>query len=131
MLKINDKIIDVYTTEIKYSNSQYNSDFGYSPVITIEYEQENKRGYISFFLDFHEELNFNMLTNKEYIDNPSDINSKISMLEIYDTKDFIDYVDSSVLVSFKDIIDNNIETKINIDDGAIKVEFDGLLYIKR
>ena len=99
MLKINDKIIDVYTTEIKYSNSQYNSDFGYSPVITIEYEQENKRGYISFFLDFHEELNFNMLTNKEYIDNPSDINSKISMLEIYDTKDFIDYVDSSVLVS--------------------------------
>ena len=52
------------------------------------------------------------------------------MVEIFDTKNFIDFIDSDVIVEFKNIIDDKIETKINICDDKINLEYLGLIDIK-
>ena len=57
-------------------------------------------------------------------------NSKISMIEIYDTKNFIDFIDSEINLEFGNIVNNQIEMKLDIDDELIKLEYKGLLGIK-
>jgi len=49
------------------------------------------------------------------------------MIEIYDTKIFIDFIDSEVKVIFGNIRDNEIETEIYIDDKYIKLNYIGKL----
>ena len=52
------------------------------------------------------------------------------MIEIYDTKNFIDFIESEVNLEFGNIDNNQIEMKLNIDDELIKLEYKGLLNIK-
>ena len=52
------------------------------------------------------------------------------MIEIYDTNNFIDYIDSEVNLEFGNIDNDRIEMKLNIDDELIKLEYKGLLNIK-
>lgn len=61
---------------------------------------------------------------------PTELNSKISMIEIFDTKDFIDFIDSEVNLEFGNIDNNQIEMKLDIDDELIKLKYKGLLNIK-
>ena len=49
---------------------------------------------------------------------------------IFDTNNFIDFIDSYVIVKFKNIIDDKIEVNININDEKINLEYEGLISIK-
>ena len=49
------------------------------------------------------------------------------MIEIFDTKDFIDFIDSDVNLEFGDIQNNKITMQLNINDKLIKLEDKGIL----
>lgn len=130
MLKINDKEYKVLTSEIKYASSTVNNQKGFTVLVNIDLEKDNIKGYISFYVDYFKEKTIKNIENKKYIDLPTELNSKISMIEIFDTKNFIDFIDSEVTVEFGRVIDDKIETKIFINDELIKVEYQGLMDIK-
>lgn len=130
MLKINNNEYDVLLSEIRLASASYNNKKGYSPLISLDIMLNNKKGYISFYVDFFDNNLLKNIENKKYVEIPTKLNSKISMIEIYDTKNFIDNIDSEVILEFKSIEDNKILTKLNIDDKLIKLEYEGLLNIK-
>ena len=127
MLYINDKKYEILTNEIKYINSQYNKIKGYSILIDININLNNKRGYINIWIDFFHNKDFNNILNKKYIELPTELNSKIFPIEIYDTENFIDFIESEVEIMFGNITDNQIEITININDENIKLKYNGYL----
>lgn len=130
MLKINDKEYKVLTSEIKYASSMVNNQTGFTILVSIDLEKEGIKGYISFYVDYFKEKTIKNIENKKYIDLPTELDSKISMIEIFDTENFIDFIDSEITVEFGKVIGNKIETKIFINDGLIRIEYQGLIDIK-
>ena len=130
MLKINNKEYKVLTSEIKYVNATHNARKGYSILVSLDIELNNVKGYISFYVDFFEDKHFKNIKNRKYIELPTELNSKITMIEIFDTANFIDFIDSEVNLEFGNIYNNQIEMKLNINDKLIKLEYKGLLNIK-
>lgn len=130
MLKINNKEYKVLTSEIKYVNATHNARKGYSILVSLDIELNNVKGYISFYVDFFKDKDFKNIKNRKYIELPTELNSKITMIEIFDTADFIDFIDSEVNLKFGNIYNNQIEMKLNINDELIKLEYKGLLNIK-
>ena len=51
------------------------------------------------------------------------------MIEIFDTKNFVDFIDSNVIVKFGNILDNQIEIDLKIEDELIKLNYKGILDI--
>ena len=131
MLLINNKEYKVLSSEIKYVNATYNKIKGYSILISIDIELNNIKGYINFYVDFFANKDFKNIENKRYEELPSNIDSKILMIEIYDTYEFIDFIESIVILEFKTIQNDQIEVNLNIDDEAIKLNYNGLLDIKQ
>lgn len=130
MLKINNKEYKVLTSEIKYINATHNERKGYSILVSLDIELNKVKGYISFYVDFFKDKDFKNIKNRKYIELPTELNSKITMIEIFDTANFIDFVDSEVNLEFGNIYNNQIEMKLNINDELIKLEYKGLLNIK-
>ena len=130
MLLINNKEYKVLSSEIKYVNATYNKIKGYSILISIDIELNNIKGYINFYVDFFSNKDFKNIENKRYKELPSNLDSKISMIEIYDTYEFIDFIESIVILEFKTIQNNQIEVNLNINDKIIKLNYNGLLDIK-
>ena len=130
MLKINNNEYNVLTSNIKCVDATYNSQKGYSILVSLDIQLNEIKGYISFYVDFFDENDIRNIENKKYIELPTELDSKISMIEIYDTKDFIDFIDSEVNLEFGNIDNNQIEMKLNINDELIKLEYKGLLNIK-
>ena len=130
MLKINNKEYKVLTSEIKYVNATHNARKGYSILVSLDIELNNVKGYISFYVDFFEDKHFKNIKNRKYIELPTELNSKITMIKIFDTANFIDFIDSEVNLEFGNIYNNQIEMKLNINDELIKLEYKGLLNIK-
>lgn len=131
MLKINNKEYKVLTSEIKYINATHNERKGYSILVSLDIELNKVKGYISFYVDFFKDKDFKNIKNRKYIELPTELNSKITMIEIFDTANFIDFIDSEVNLEFGNIYNNQIEMKLNIDDELIKLEYKGLLNIKQ
>lgn len=130
MLKINNKEYKVLTSEIKYINATHNERKGYSILVSLDIELNKVKGYISFYVDFFKDKDFKNIKNRKYIELPTELNSKITMIEIFDTANFIDFIDSEVNLKFGNIYNNQIEMKLNINDELIKLEYKGLLNIK-
>lgn len=130
MLKINNKEYKVLTSKIKYVNATHNKRKGYSILVSLDIELNNVKGYISFYVDFFKDKDFKNIKNRKYVELPTELNSKITMIEIFDTADFIDFIDSEVNLEFGNIYNNQIEMKLNINDELIKLEYKGLLNIK-
>lgn len=130
MLKINNKKYKVVSSEIKYVNSEFNKEKWYSIYLNFNIELNGKNGYFKFYIDKFKDKDFNNIKNKKFIDLPTNFNSKINMIEIFDTNEFIDFIDSEAIVEFKNIINNKIETQIIINDEKIKLEYQGLIDIK-
>ena len=130
MLKINNSEYKVLTSEIKYVNATHNARKGYSILVSLDIELNNVKGYIRFYVDFFEDKHFKNIKNRKYIELPTELNSKITMIEIFDTANFIDFIDSEVNLEFGNIYNNQIEMKLNINDELIKLEYKGLLNIK-
>lgn len=127
MLHINNKEYKLLSNEIKYVNCTISKIKGYSLLVEITFIKNEIKGYLNFYVDFFDNKNFKNIENKTYIELPTDINAKIDVIEIYDTEKFIGFIDSEVKVIFGNIIDNEIETEINIDDEYIKLNYIGKL----
>lgn len=130
MLRINNNEYKVLTSDLKYVDATYNSKKGYSILVSLDIELNKVKGYISFYVDFFKDKDFKNIKNRKYIELPTELNSKITMIEIFDTANFIDFIDSEVNLEFGNIYNNQIEMKLNINDELIKLEYKGLLSIK-
>ena len=130
MLRINNNEYKVLTSDLKYVDATYNSKKGYSILVSLDIQLNEIKGYISFYVDFFDDNDIKIIENRRYIELPTELNSKISMIEIYDTNNFIDFIDSEVNLEFGNIDNDRIEMKLNIDDELIKLEYKGLLNIK-
>ena len=130
MLRINNNEYKVLTSDLKYVDATYNSKKGYSILVSLDIQLKEIKGYISFYVDFFDNNDIKIIENRKYIELPTQLNSKISMIEIYDTNNFIDFIDSEVNLEFGNIVNDQIEMKLNIDDELIKLEYKGLLNIK-
>ena len=130
ILVINNLKYKVLSSEIKFVNAKYNSKKGYSLLVCIDIILDDIKGYINFYIDFFEEKNFKLIENKIYKELPTDFHSKISMIEIFDTKNFFDYIDSYVNLKFGIIYDNSILIDLIIDDENFKLNYKGNLTIK-
>lgn len=130
MLRINNNEYKVLTSDLKYVDATYNSKKGYSILVSLDIQLNETKGYISFYVDFFDDNDIKIIENRKYIELPTQLNSKISMIEIYDTNSFIDFIDSEVNLEFGNIDNDRIEMKLNIDDELIKLEYKGLLNIK-
>lgn len=130
MLKINNNEYKVLTSDLKYVDATYNSKKGYSILVSLDIQLNEIKGYISFYVDFFDDNDIKIIENRKYIELPTELNSKISMIEIYDTNNFIDFIDSEVNLEFGNIDIDRIEMKLNIDDELIKLEYKGSLNIK-
>ena len=130
MLKINNNEYNVLMSSIKYVEAIYNLQKVYSALVLLDIQLNGNKGFISFYIDFFDENDIKNIENKKYRELPTELNSKISMIEIYDTKNFIDFIDSEINLEFGNIVNNQIEMKLDIDDELIKLEYKGLLGIK-
>ena len=130
MLEINNNKYNVLSSQIKFVNAKYNKQKGYSILVTIDIELNGVKGYISFYVDFFDNNDFKNIENKEYNELPTKLDSKITMIEIFDTKNFVDFIDNNVIVKFGNILNNKIETNIKIDDKLIKLDYQEILDIK-
>ena len=130
MLKINNSEYKVLASEIKYVNATHNARKGYSILVSLDIELNNAKGYVSFYVDFFEDKDFKKIENRKYVELPTEIDSKIAMIEIFDTTDFIDFIDSVVNLEFGDIDNNQIKMILSINDKLIKLEYQGLLSLK-
>lgn len=130
MLKINNIEYNVLSSEIKFVNATYNTKKGYSILVCLDIMSNNTKGYISFYVDFFDIKDIKNIENRNYVELPTDLNSKIQMIEIYDTKNFIDLIDSEVYLKFGNIENNRIGMNLNINDEVIKLDYQGNLDIK-
>lgn len=130
MLYINNYEYKILMNEIRYVDSTVNKIKGYSILIDMSIELNNVKGYINIWVDFFNNNNYKNIENKIYEEIPTDLESRISMIEIYDTENFVDFIDGTIRLEFGNIVNNQIETKIYIDDEYIKLIFNGNLKIK-
>lgn len=130
MLKINNKEYQVTSSELKFVDSTYNKEKFFSILVKFNIELNKKSGYINLYIDRFKEKNIKNIENKKFMDLPTQLDSKINMIEIFDTNNFIDFIDSYVIVEFKNIINDKIEVNININDEKINLEYEGLISIK-
>ena len=130
MLKINNNEYKVLSSEVKYVDATYNKLKGYSILVSLDIELNNIKGYISFYVDFFDVKDFKNIENRKYVELPTELDSKIKMIEIFDTINFIDFIDSEVNLEFGIINNNHIKMNLSINDDLIKLEYQGLLNIK-
>ncbi len=129
MLLINDKEYKVLSSKIEFVNASYNKIKGYSILVSLDIELNNVKGYVTFYVDFFADKDFKNIENKKYVDWPM-YDSKISMIEIFDTFKFIDSIYSVVSLEFKGILNKQIEAIFDINDKEIKLNYHGKLDIK-
>lgn len=130
MLKINNEEYNVLSSEVRWVDATYNKRKGYSILVDIKLNHNGINGYINFYVDFFDNRDNNYIINKKYNELPSELNSKIYSVEIFDTKTFIDLIDSNVTLEFGNIKDNKIYMKLDINDELIKIEYKGLAEYK-
>lgn len=123
MLKINNEEYKVLSSEVRWVDATYNKRKGYSILVDIKLNHNGINGYINFYVDFFDNRDDNYIINKKYVELPSELNSKIDSVEIFDTKTFIDLIDSNVTLEFGNIKDNKIYMKLDINDELIKIEY--------
>ena len=123
MLKINNEEYNVLSSEVRWVDATYNKRKGYSILVDIKLNHNGINGYINFYVDFFDNRDNNYIINKKYNELPSELNSKIYSVEIFDTKTFIDLIDSNVTLEFGNIKDNKIYMKLDINDELIKIEY--------
>ena len=123
MLKINNEEYNVLSSEVRWVDATYNKRKGYSILVDIKLNHNGIIGYINFYVDFFDNRDDNYIINKKYVELPSELNSKIDSVEIFDTKTFIDLIDSNVTLEFGNIKDNKIYMKLDINDELIKIEY--------
>ena len=129
MLEMNQQICEIRYSELRYVISLFNSKRFYSFLVDIEFTLQNEKGYISFYIGDFEEKNIKNIEEKEFFTNDYR-NSNIQLLEIYDTKNFIDDINGSIDVKFGRVVDNTIEINVVVEDEFVHLKYNGILTIK-
>ena len=129
MLEMNQQICEIRYSELRYVTSLFNSKRFYSFLVDIEFTLQNEKGYISFYIGDFEEKNIKNIEEKEFFTNDYR-NSNIQLLEIYDTKNFIDDINGSIDVKFGRVVDNTIEINVVVEDEFVHLKYNGILIIK-
>ena len=129
MLEMNQQICEIRYSELRYVISLFNSKRFYSFLVDIEFTLQNEKGYISFYIGDFEEKNIKNIEEKEFFTNDYR-NSSIQLLEIYDTKNFIDDINGSIDVKFGRVVDNTIEINVVVEDEFVHLKYNGILTIK-
>ena len=109
MLRINNNEYKVLNSEVKYVNATHNTKKGYSILVSLDIEFNNIKGFIIFYVDFFENNDFKNIENRKYVELPTELDSKITMVEIFDTNDFFDFIDSEVILEFGDIDNDKLK----------------------
>ena len=130
MLKINNEKYNILSSEVRWVDATYNKRKGYSILVDIKLNHNGINGYINFYVDFFDNRDNNYIINKKYNELPSELNSKIYSVEIFDKKTFIDLIDSNVTLEFGNIKDNEIYMKLDINDELIKIEYEEMTEYK-
>ena len=131
MLKINNEEYNILSSEVRWVDATYNKRKEYSILVDIKLNHNGINGYINFYVDFFDNRDNNYIINKKYNELPSELNSKIYSVEIFDTKTFIDFIDSNVTLEFGNIKDNKIYMKLDINDELIKIEYEEMTSISK
>lgn len=129
MMKINGEENRVLLVEVKYANATCNKTKGHSILVSIDIEYNTQKGYISFYVDFFNNDSFKNIENKKYMEFPTNSNSKIDSIKIFDTRNFIYFIDREAILKFGEILENKIEIKLNINDELIKLNYHGFASI--
>ena len=129
MLEINHKRCEIRYSELRYVTSLFNSKRLYSFLVDVEFTLQNQKGYISFYIGDFEEKNIKNIEEKEFFTNDYK-NSKFQLLEIYDTKNFIDELSGTIDVKFGKVMDDIIEINIVVEDEQVHLKYDGILTIE-
>lgn len=122
MLKINNKDYEVFGETIKFTKTKINGKDGYSLLFAVDFKNEID-GYLSFYIDFFEDKDFKKIENESFT------KDKIKMFELFDTRNFIDYIDGKIVIKFDKISDNYIEVLLLVDDYAVTLEYNGSLLL--
>ena len=131
MLKINNEEYNILSSEVRWVDATYNKRKEYSILVDIKLNHNGINGYINFYVDFFDNRDDSYIINKKYVELPSELNSKIDSVEIFDTKTFIDFIDSNVTLEFGNIKDNKIYMKLDINDELIKIEYEEMTSISK
>ena len=129
MLEMNQQICEIRYSALHYVTSLINSKRLYSFLVDIEFTLQNQKGYISFYIGDFEEENIKNIEEKEFFTNDYE-NSIFQLLEIYDTKNFIDDLSGSIDVKFGRVVDDTIEVNIVVKDERVHLKYNGILNIK-
>jgi|GEM_PF-5261155 len=131
MLYINNKKIEITKQQVKVGNIINNGIKGYDINIQLEFNCNNKRGYLNLSAGFEKTNNVISFINKEYSGIPfGGKDNQIIFFEVYDTENFLDTeIESEVILKLKNVIDNKIEASFEVNDELINIKFDGYLDI--
>ena len=131
MLIINGHEVNIITQEIKVGSYIINGKQGYDVVISLEFNKNNKVGYICLSAGYELEKNIYKFLNRVYKSVPFfDSKEEITLFEVFDTEHFYDTeIESEIYLNIKNIINNKIEVDFEVNDKLIKIKYNGLLNI--
>lgn len=132
MLHIDRKEVQIIKQQIKIGNFTNNGVKGYDLIVHLEFNNDDKIGYLNLSVGFESTNNISDFANKKYRGIPFsfNINNPIIALEIFDTEKFLDTeIESEVMLKLENISDNKIETVLEVNDELIKIKFQDYLDI--
>lgn len=129
MLFVDNEKREIISSEIRFTGANIDRINGYSILIEIIYAYNKKREFLTLSLDFFNDINFDYIENKTYIDVPTKRYSKIRIVEITEAKNLIKYIKNDVKVIFGSVENNTILTEIIIDIEYLKINYKGNLDI--
>ncbi len=128
MLIINNtEDFELIDEKIEIVNARNNGIAGYTFYVQTKFKKDGVEGYIQFYVGFYKNRSFQNIVLKKWKENPCDLDSTINYIEIFDTNQFIDFIDSRVYLEFGNIIDDKIEMKFIVDDESIQMDYISLL----
>ena len=131
MLIIDNKEFEVTKKEIKLSKYTLNRVDGYAISIHLNFNYNNKKGYLNLEAGHEKNNDIKVFINREYIGEPFRGDSKsINFFEVFDTDRFIDSeIESDIILKIDDIAYDKLHASFLVNDSIIKIKFEDYLDI--
>ncbi len=130
MLYINDKKFTITKKQIKVVKFNNGGINGFCIRILLEFNHNNKKGYLDIDAGFEKSNNIENFINREYIGVPFDDDDQYIDLEVFDTEKFLaTEIESEIILKIKNMIDNKIVVSLELNDKLINIKFEGTLDI--
>lgn len=126
MLDINNQKASISDAKFIFNSFTLNGvPCGYLGFIMITFELNGIKGYLNFDIGNIPDKDFGYYENKEFECIPFDDHTKISLIELFDTKVFYNHGEfyNAMNVKFGKIKNNKIEVKIRINEEFTDIYF--------